>query len=228
MDKNNPDIKNNKLTDDHIKRALLGSIKYVVANIITSVSIIAIQFFITLLIGFDDAHSLSVLSGYAVQTVMLPLVVWYFAYLAYSDGYKHAVAETYNPKQILLSAVPMLVIQILFISAAVSTYIPNTDQRPEFIIARFLLAPYEILFQNFDYLMPELMYLPCAIAPIAMYYGYKHARVQEESDHAIKDDAKQFREELGQEYERKKILSEADKEKRNAYINTNDNKDKER
>ena len=77
-----------RLNDNEIKKAFLASIKYVAANLMTSFLILAMLFVISVIIGLESDKGIKFLNGALFQTIMLPLIIWYYGYLAFKDGYK--------------------------------------------------------------------------------------------------------------------------------------------
>lgn len=189
----------NTLTDKEIKKSLLLGVKYVIINIMTSFIIVALLFLIAVIIGFESDKGVNFIKGYTLQTIMLPLIVWYYGFTAFNDGYRHSVSEQYNKNKILLAAVPHVIIQLVFVGLAISNNTAPDETNIFLSISSFLLNPYTILFRNVPDLMPEIMVLPCAVAPIAMYIGYNLARFKEIKDHTIKENAKVFRRRLEKE-----------------------------
>lgn len=193
-----------QLSDKEIKSALLASIKYVGANLMTSVLILAMLFVISVIIGLESDDGIDFLNGALFQTIMLPLIIWYYGYLAFCDGYSDSVAGKYNKNKILISALPLFAIQVLAVIFAVSEGAGSTEIGAAKTVALFLLNPFTILFNTFPDLMPEIMFLPCIVPPVTLYIGYYLARFKEVKDHSMKDDAKAFRRQLEEEqYERK-------------------------
>lgn len=188
------------LTDEEIKKSLLSGGKYVIINIMTSFIIIGMLFLIAVMIGFESDNGIKFFSGCIFQTIMLPLIIWYYGYVAYCDGYKHSVSGKYNKNRILLAALPHIIIQLIIVVLTIMNKPINpTESNHYMTLATFILNPYTILFQTFPEFMPEIMILPCFVAPISMYIGYSLARNKEIDDHSIKDDAAKFRKRLEKE-----------------------------
>ncbi len=191
--------KKQDLTDHEIKKCFIRSLKYVGANIMTSVFIFALIFVITIIMGLENPESILFLKGSTFQTIMLPLVIWYYAYLAFTDGYADAVAEEYNKSKILVSAIPIFAIQLIFAFAAIAEGAEPDELGAAKTISLFLLNIFAGLFNKYPNLMPEIMVLPCIVPPIAMYIGYTLARFKEARDHRMSNTAKDFRRQLEKE-----------------------------
>ena len=195
-----------RLNDNEIKKAFLASIKYVAANLMTSFLILAMLFVISVIIGLESDKGIKFLNGALFQTIMLPLIIWYYGYLAFKDGYKDSVAGVYNKRKILISALPVFLLQTIAVILAVREGASASEIGAAKTVALFLLNPFTIIFNTFPDLMPEIMFLPCLILPIVLYIGYYFARFKEVKDHSMKNDAKEFRRQLEEiQYERKFI-----------------------
>lgn len=195
-----------RLSDKEIKKALLGSIKYIGANLMTSFLILAMLFVISVIIGLESDKGIKFLNGALFQTIMLPLIIWYYGYLAFKDGYQDSVAGRYNKNKILVSALPLFILQTFIVLLAIREGAEVTEIGTAKTIAIFLLNPFTILFNTFPDLMPEIMLLPCIILPVVLYIGYYFARFKEVKDHSMSNDAITFRKQLEEiQYERKNI-----------------------
>lgn len=185
----------NQLSDNEIKKALISGGKYIIVNLMTSLLILAMVFVISVIIGVETESGTAFFKSSIFQTIMLPLIVWYYAYLAYNDGYKHSVAGTYNKRKIIMTALPMFIVQMIFVIIAISQ---GSSENIGFAktVSLFLLSPFTVLFDALPDFMPEIMVIPCFIPPAAMYVGYYLAHFKEIKDHSMNDDAKKFREEL--------------------------------
>lgn len=193
-----------QLSDKEIKKALLASIKYVAANLMTSFLIMAMLFVISVIIGLESDEGINFLNGASFQTIMLPLIIWYYGYLAFKDGYKDSVAGKYNKNKILISALPIFLLQTITVLLAIREGASATELGAAKTVALFLLNPFTIIFNTFPELMPEIMLLPCIILPVVLYIGYYFARFKEVKDHSMSQSAQDFRKQLEKiQYERK-------------------------
>ena len=53
-----------------------------------------------------------------IQTIMLPLVIWYYGNIAYRYGYQHSVSGTADIRCAWISMLAMLIVQFAFIFAS--------------------------------------------------------------------------------------------------------------
>ncbi len=173
--------------------------KFFLANLLTSFIIVAFLFIIAVIIGFDSDKGLSFFKSPVVHTIMLPLIVWYFGYIAYSNGYKQSVSGKYDKRKIFLACIPIVVVQTIFVLLAIKESENVLDFYPMKTVALFFLNPYSIVFNLLPDFMPEIMLPFVVVEPVAMIIGYRLAEKKEIEDHSIKEDAQEFRRRLEKE-----------------------------
>ena len=191
-----------ELSKRDIRNSLLLGLKYVVANVFTSFIMLAFHFIIGIIIGLETSQAKEFFSGSLVQTIMMPLTILYYGYIAYNDGYRHSVGGIYDKRRIQLATLPIIAVQLICVIWAINVNlqleVPN-ELNPANIVSKYLLSPFTILFNQFPLLMTELMLLPICVPPIAMLLGYKKARGVEIKDHDMSQDAVEFRKKLEME-----------------------------
>ena len=191
-----------ELSKRDIRNSLLLGLKYVVANLFTSFIMLAFHFIIGIIIGLETSQAKEFFSGSLVQTIMMPLTILYYGYIAYNDGYRHSVGGIYDKRRIYLAMIPIIAVQLICVLWAINVNLqletPN-ELNPANIVSKYLMSPFTILFNQFPLLMPELMILPICVPPIAMLLGYKKARGVEIKDHDMSQDAVEFRKKLEME-----------------------------
>ena len=205
-----------ELSTRDIRNSLLLGLKYLTANLFTSFLMFAFHFIIGIIIGLETNQAKEFFSGALVHTIMMPLVILYYGYIAYNDGYRHSVGGIYDKRRIYLATLPIIAVQLIciFWAIKVNLQLEAPDElNPANLVSKFLMAPFTILFNQFPLLMPELMLLPVCVPPIAMILGYRKARGVEIQDHDMSQDAIEFRKQL--EMEQYKYENEADNENEN-------------
>lgn len=193
--------KKTPLTPIDIRNSILLGLKFFVINLATSALIFGLLFLIALVMGFEGSEADKYFYGPVIQTILMPLIIWYYGYVAYNDGYRHSVAEMYDKRRITIAAIPILAIQIIIVLIYISEQLeaPGASTlETGSILAKFIFAPFAIIFELFP-MAPELLFIPCLLPPIAIYTGYHLSRYKEVEDHSISDDAVAFRKKLEQE-----------------------------
>ena len=183
-----------RLSDDVVKQSLLMGGRFLVTNLFTSGIILIMVFTVSLVTGKE------LWLTNTIQTIMLPLVIWYYGNIAYRYGYQHSVSGTADIRCAWISMLPMLIVQFAFIFASMhEATIKPEGGTIQYIASYYLFSPFAILLNSFPNLMPELMFVPCIVPPIAIYVGYKMGMGKEVVDHYMGNDAKQFRDQVEEE-----------------------------
>ena len=77
-----------RLSDDVVKQSLLMGGRFLVTNLFTSGIILIMVFTVSLVTGKE------LWLTNTIQTIMLPLVIWYYGNIAYRYGYQNSVSGT--------------------------------------------------------------------------------------------------------------------------------------